>query len=114
MKMTRRCWKLFSDKAKESGTTSVSPEVPETSKSEEVDGSSSTHIEGRSDKIEDQFTSDQVPTFGAESSELGVETLQVGRRRKGHGINAYSASSSSGQKNPDYSPRKAVKTSVVS
>ncbi|MCD7469787.1 MAP3K epsilon protein kinase 1 [Datura stramonium] len=142
------------DKAKESGTTSVSPEVPETSKSEEVDGSSSTHIEGRSDKIEDQFTSDQVPTFAIHdkspiqscadglavnnesalqsSTDLGdpekvfangeLESSEsrggniVGRKveEKGHGINAYSASSSSGQKNPDYSPRKAVKTSVVS
>ncbi|CAN4107010.1 unnamed protein product [Withania somnifera] len=142
-----------SDKAKESGTTLASPELPETSKSEEVDVSSSTCIEGRTDKIEDQFTSDQVPTLAIHekspiqsstdglavdnesalqsSTDLGepekvfangeLESTEsrggkiVGRKveEKGHRVNAYSASSSSGQKNTDYSPRKAVKTSVV-
>lgn len=142
-----------SDKAKESSTTLASPEVLETSKSEEVDGSSSIRIEGRTDKIEDQFMSDPVPTLAIhekspiqnntdglavnkesalqsstdlsepdkvfangelESSESrGRNTVGRKVEDKGHGVNAYSASSSSGQKNTDYSPRKAVKTSVV-
>ncbi|CAN4090277.1 unnamed protein product [Withania somnifera] len=142
-----------SDKAKESGTTLASPEVPETIKSEEVDGSSSIRIEGSTDKIEDQLTSDQVPTLAIHeksliqssadglavdnesalqnSTDLGepekvfangeLESSEsrggkiVSRKieEKGHGVNAYSASSSSGQKNTDYIPGKAVKTSVV-
>ncbi|XP_047268510.1 MAP3K epsilon protein kinase 1 isoform X2 [Capsicum annuum] len=142
-----------SDKAKESGTTLASPEVRETSKPEEVGGSSSFRIEGRTDKIEDQFMSDQVPTLAIhekspikscadglavdnesavqsstnlgepekvfangelESSESRGGKIVVRKvEEKGHGVNAYSASSSSGQKNTDYSPRKAVKTSVV-
>lgn len=124
----------------------ASPEVPETSKSEEVDGSSSIRLDGRTDKIEDQFTSDQVPTLAihekspiqncadglAVNKESALQSLtdlgepdkvfangevQSSESRggnivvrkveeKGHGINAYSAPSSSGQKNPDYSPRK--------
>lgn len=132
----------------ESGTTLASPEVPETSKSEEVDGSSSIRIEERTDKIEDQFTSNQVPTLAIHekspiqnsadglavnkesalqsSTDLGepdkvfangeLESSEsrgghtVGRKveEKGHGINAHSASSSSVQKNPDYSPRKVM------
>nr|XP_010312974.1 MAP3K epsilon protein kinase isoform X1 [Solanum lycopersicum] len=135
-----------SDKAKESSTTLASPEVLETSKSEEVDGSSSIRIEGRTDKIEDQFMSDPVPTLAIhekspiqnntdglavnkesalqsstdlsepdkvfangelESSESrGRNTVGRKVEDKGHGVNAYSASSSSGQKNTDYSPRK--------
>lgn len=124
----------------------ASPEVLETSKSEEVDGSSSIRIEGRTDKIEDQFMSDPVPTLAIhekspiqnntdglavnkesalqsstdlsepdkvfangelESSESrGRNTVGRKVEDKGHGVNAYSASSSSGQKNTDYSPRK--------
>ncbi|PHU17248.1 MAP3K epsilon protein kinase 1 [Capsicum chinense] len=142
-----------SDKAKESGTTLASPEVRETSKPEEAGGSSSFRIEGRTDKIEDQFMADQVPTLAIhekspikscadglavdnesavqsstnlgepekvfangelESSESRGGKIVVRKvEEKGHGVNAYSASSSSGQKNTDYSPRKAVKTSVV-
>nr|ADK36643.1 MAPKKKe [Nicotiana benthamiana] len=142
-----------SDKAKESCSVLASPEVSEISKSEEFDGSTSNHLEGRIDNIEDQFTSDQVPTLAIHEKSpiqscadgLAVNnesTLQsstdlvepekvlangelesseskggnnVGKKEeeKARGINAYSASSSSGQKNPDHSPRKAMKISVV-